>query len=123
MGAVAVVTRWLHSSSGRSKRSTSTKSGYFCLEHEATGRYYVDKADDVSKVVDKQLIMLSKGTHPCKLLNILYEKDNVIVVYEYAVKSKTKIDKGVDELINDPERSYLTLNHVKPKRKRRGTSS
>ncbi len=102
--------KWLHSSSGRSKRSETVTGGCYMLEHDATGRFYLGQSDRVSDEVDKQLAKLAIGKHPCKLLNGLYERDNVIRVYEYAVKSKRHRGKLLDEIKASCTTSYL---HIK----------
>lgn len=102
--------KWLHSSSGRSKRTEIVDGGCFMLEHDATGRFYIGQSDNVSMEVDKQLAKLAMGKHPCKLLNGLYEKDNVIRVFEYRVKSKR--NRGV--LLNEIKAASTThYLHIK----------
>ena len=103
-----VVIKWLHSSSGRSKRSEIVNQGWFVLEHEATGRLYLGQSDNVRKDVDKQLSQLANGKHPNKILNVLYEKDNEIRVFEYPQKAKKKRVTLMRELIE--KAGYLCLN-------------
>lgn len=117
MSQVSVV-KWLHSSSGRSKRPETVNAGCFVLTHEATGRYYVESTKQVSETVDKRLGELSLGKHPCKLLNGLYSKDSDIRVHEYPVKSDAKCKALEKELIHGSLTDYLCLNiPVKKKRK------
>lgn len=113
------VIKWLHSASGRSKRSKVTKEGCFMLEHEATGRFYVSESASVSEEVDNQLKLLALSKHPNKLLNGLYSKDGEIRVYEYPAKGKSARTKLLGLLVTlEGEKAYLCLNH-KPRPVRR----
>lgn len=64
----------------------------------------------VSNEVDKQLTSLLTGKHPCKLLNGLYERDNMIRVYEYPCKSKKDRKKLLKEQLDNQMFDYLCLN-------------
>lgn len=108
--ALTNVVKWLHSSSGRSKRSEITNQGCFMLEHEATGRFYLGQSETVSSDVDKQLALLSIGKHPCKLLNKLYERDADIRLYEYPIKAKKARQALLREVKESCTTPYLCLN-------------
>lgn len=105
-----LVVKWLHSKSGRSKRSEIVAVGAFMLEHDATGRFYLGHSREVSKEVDKQLSLLATGKHPHKLLSGLYERDNDIRVYEYPAKTKKAVRAVHKELIDTQSTDYLCLN-------------
>ncbi|MND13154.1 hypothetical protein D3C81_23840 [compost metagenome] len=108
--ALENVVKWLHSSSGRSKRSDNTNQGCYMLEHVATGRFYLGQSETVSSDVDKQLALLSIGKHPCKLLNKLYEKDAEIRLFEYPIKAKKARQALLKEIKETCETDYLCLN-------------
>jgi hypothetical protein len=110
--------KWLHSASGRSKRTSITKVGCFVLEHVATGRFWIDTSKEVSKEVDAQLKLISAEKHPCKLLNGLCSKDGDVRVYEYPVKSDAKCAALVKQLKDAATNDYLCLNQ-EPKRNKR----
>lgn len=117
---------WLHSPSCRSKRSETVKSGYYVLEYEPTGRFYIHYSDDVSKTVDKALHQLKLGKHPCRLLNELYSREPVIRVFEFPLRSKKGCVDRVIDLIKQQNPDYLCLNkddHIKPVRRKRKTTT
>ncbi|MCY1294972.1 hypothetical protein D9M68_18590 [compost metagenome] len=101
---------WLHSSSGRSKRSKITDQGCYVLEHVATGRFFLGQSEHVSKEVDAQLNQLSLGRHPSKLLNGLYSKDHDIRVFETACKSKKERKALLTRLRDEAYPEYLCIN-------------
>ncbi|MNP89151.1 hypothetical protein D3C85_15540 [compost metagenome] len=104
------VVRWLHNpSTGRGKRPEIVKAGCYVLEHDATGRFYIGQSSDVSAEVDKQLALLAVGKHPCKLLNALYEKDNVIRVIEYPVKKASDRKRIIADIVAEVAHPYLHL--------------
>lgn len=103
------VVKWLHSTSGRSKRSEIVEHGCFVLEHVATGRFYCNNSATVSKTVDKHLGQLSMGKHPCSLLNVLYAKDSEIRVYEYPLDDEQDRKTLLKELKKEATPSYLYL--------------
>jgi len=104
------VIKWLHSPSGRSKRSGIVNQGCYILEHDATGRFYMGESTHVSQEVDKQLGLLAVSKHPCKLLNGLYERDSAIRVHEYPCASKRDRKKLLKEQIDNQVYDYLCLN-------------
>lgn len=104
------VIKWLHSPSGRSKRTEEVQDGCFVLEHDATGRFYLGESAHVSKEVDKQLSQLALGKHPHKLLNELYARDSAIRVYEYPMKAKKARSGLLKELKATASTDYLCLN-------------
>lgn len=108
--AQVAVVKWLHSNSGRSKRSDLTNQGCYMLEHVATGRFYLGQSESVSADVDKQLSLLSIGKHPCKLLNKLYEKDSDIRLFEYPIKAKKARQALLKEIKETCLTDYLCLN-------------
>lgn len=108
--AVVNAVKWLHSSSGRSKRSEIVNQGCYVLEHVATGRFYLGQSETVSKDVDKQLNLLALGKHSNKLLNGLYSKDAEIRLYEYPCKAKAARKKLLQELRDLANPDYLCLN-------------
>lgn len=108
--ALVNVVKWLHSSSGRSKRSDTTNQGCYMLEHVATGRFYLGQSENVSSEVDKQLSLLAIGKHPCKLLNGLYAKDADIRLFEYPLKAKKARTALLKQIKETCETDYLCLN-------------
>ncbi len=108
----ATVVKWLHSPSGRSKRSASVAHGCFVLEHDATGRFFIGQSDKVSAEVDKHLLALASGKHPSKLLNELYNKDSAIRVYEHPCKSKPTRTRLLRALVDEQANDYLCLNPI-----------
>jgi hypothetical protein len=101
---------WLHSSSGRSKRSKITDQGCYVLEHVATGRFFLGQNEHVSKEVDAQLNQLSIGRHSNKLLNGLYSKDHDIRVFEFPCTVKKERKAILVRLVKDAYPEYLCLN-------------
>jgi hypothetical protein len=101
---------WLHSSSGRSKRSKIIDQGCYVLEHVATGRFFLGQSDQVSTEVDAQLNQLSLGRHKHKLLNGLYSKDQDIRCFEYPCKSKKERKALLTRLRDEACPEYLCLN-------------
>ena len=90
------------------------------LEHEATGRFFAGESDNVSQEVDKQLGQLAMGKHPCKLLNELYGRDNIIKVHEFPVKKKSQQGPFLAYLKDCTGKTeYLCLNPDKPAPKKR----
>lgn len=83
------VVRWLHSPSGRSKRSERVRKGCYLLDHDACGKFIVGSSDNVSDDIDRQLAQLAQGKHPNKRLNGLCERDPEIRIYEYPLESKS----------------------------------
>lgn len=108
--ALTNVVKWLHSSSGRSKRSDIVNQGCYMLEHVATGRFYLGQSETVSSEVDKQLSLLAVGKHPCKLLNKIYERDSDIRLFEYPIKAKKARQALLKEIKETCETDYLCLN-------------
>ncbi|MNO12961.1 hypothetical protein D3C76_25810 [compost metagenome] len=108
--ALENVVKWLHSPSGRSKRSDYITQGCYMLEHVATGRFYLGQSENVSFDVDKQLSQLSIGKHPCKLLNKLYERDSEIRLFEYPIKAKKARQALLREVKESCTTDYLCLN-------------
>ena len=104
------VVKWLHSSSGRSKRSETVDQGCYVLEHVATGRFFLGQSETVSRDVDKQLSQLPLGKHSSKLLNGLYSKDSDIRIYEYPIKAKRERTKLLIALRDDANPTYLCIN-------------
>ena len=104
------VISWLHSSSGRSKRSKITDQGCYVLEHVATGRFFLGQSECVSKEVDAQLAQLALGRHKSKLLNGLYAKDHDIRVFEYPRKSKKDRKAVLTQLRAEAYPEYLCIN-------------
>mgnify|MGYP000951227811 CR=1 FL=1 len=105
-----IAVKWLHSPSGRSKRTDTVAQGCYVLEHDATGRFYMGESSHVSQEVDRQLALLAVSKHPCKLLNGLYERDNVIRVYEYPCAAKRARKKLLQEQLDNQVFDYLCLN-------------
>lgn len=104
------VVRWTHNpASKRAKRLEDVAEGFFVLEHEATGRFYVGESARVSTEVDKQLALLAKGKHPCKLFNILYEKDDIIRVHEYPIAKAKERKQRIKLLLDETPHTYLIL--------------
>lgn len=106
----ASVVKWLHSSSGRSKRSEIVNQGCYVLEHVATGRFYLGQSDTVSKEVDKQLAQLAVGKHASKLLNGLCSKDSDVRLFEYPIKSKAERKRLLVEIRDSANPDYLCIN-------------
>lgn len=104
------VVKWLHNpTSRRGKRLEDVGPGCFVLEHDATGRFYVGESNNVSAEVDKQLAQLAKGGHPCKLLNRLYERDDIIRVFEYPTKSMKERKTLMKSIVAAATAPYLYL--------------
>lgn len=96
---------------GARGRRAEVGRGCFMLEHEATGRFFADSSDTVSKDVDKHLSQLALGKHRCKLLNELYSRDNVIKVHEFpADKEKQRVALLADLKRCVDKAPYLCLN-------------
>lgn len=116
---------WLHSPSQRSKRTEVVKGGFYVLEYDPTGRFYIRHSDHVSDDVDKDIEKLKKGKHPCKLLNELYAREPVIRVFEFPCRASKKRLEKVVELIKNQTVEYLCLNQtdyvqVRKTRRKRG---
>lgn len=103
------VVKWLRSDSGRSKRSKIVKTGAYLIDHDATGRFIVGVSTSVSADVDKIIDKLRLGKHPNKILNRLYEADNMLRVFEYPT-TKAKAQAIVDECVATQSTPYLCLN-------------
>ncbi len=101
---------WLRSPSGRSKRTTTVRTGCFVLEHEATGKIITFTSEEVSLDVDLTLLAISDENHRCKAFVKLCKDDSVIRVYEYPTRTIKQAKLIEKEIRQSTTPNYLLLN-------------
>lgn len=101
---------WSYTSAGRGKRTTSTRLGFFVIEHIATGKLLVGHSKNVSDEVDKLITSLQTGTHPCKAMCIQVGMDMDLRLYEYPSVGVAHAKDSVKQLKKSVYPEYLLLN-------------
>lgn len=101
---------WSYTSAGRGKRSTSTRLGFFVIEHIATGKLVVGHSKHVSMEVDKQISALLTGTHPCKAMCRQVAMDMDLKLYEYPAVGIGNAKDFVKAIKKSVYPEYLLLN-------------
>jgi hypothetical protein len=101
---------WSHTSWGRGKRTVETDLGFYVIEHIATGKFIVCYSRRVTHDIDQQIVALTNGTHPNRLLQKLVNMDMDLKLHEYPAVSVPAAKDACRKIKLTAAPAYLLLN-------------
>lgn len=111
---------WTHSASGKGGRKEAVKKGVWVIDHRDSGKFIIGSSSDVSKEVDRQITLLSKGKHPIKALQSQWDQEiqrsdkpvttAALQITEYPITSDRGIKLALEEIRASNTAPYCLLN-------------